>query len=103
MGAYSPAPVLSDSMLEEMADLTVRPILRVLAKDGHPYGRAVRWPDDDADGPKVLEYNVRFGDPECQPLLMRLDGDLPAIMMDAVRGKLDPASLGQTSQTALAW
>ena len=102
MGAYSPAPVLPDSMLEEMADLTVRPILRELAKDGHPFvGVLYAGLMMTADGPKVLEYNVRFGDPECQPLLMRLDGDLPAIMMDAVRGKLDPASLGQTTQTAL--
>ena len=102
MGAYSPAPVLPDSMLEEMADLTVRPILRELAKDGHPFvGVLYAGLMMTADGPKVLEYNVRFGDPECQPLLMRLDGDLPAIMMDAVRGKLDTASLGQTTQTAL--
>jgi len=102
MGAYSPAPVLPDDRLEEMADLTVRPILRELAKDGHPFvGVLYAGLMMTADGPKVLEYNVRFGDPECQPLLMRLEGDLPAIMMDAVRGKLDPASLGQSAKTAL--
>lgn len=102
MGAYSPAPVLPDSMLEEMADLTVRPILRELAKDGHPFvGMLYAGLMMTADGPKVLEYNVRFGDPECQPMLMRLEGDLPRIMLDCVAGKLDPSSIGQSAKTAL--
>ncbi|MDD4701113.1 MAG: phosphoribosylamine--glycine ligase [Desulfovibrio sp.] len=102
MGAYSPAPVLPDSMLEEMADITVRPILRELAKDGHPFvGMLYAGLMMTADGPKVLEYNVRFGDPECQPMLMRLEGDLPRIMLDCVAGKLDPASIGQSARTAL--
>ncbi|OXS28096.1 MAG: phosphoribosylamine--glycine ligase [Desulfovibrio sp. MES5] len=102
MGAYSPAPVLPDDMLEEMADLTVRPILRELAKDGHPFvGVLYAGLMMTADGPKVLEYNVRFGDPECQPMLMRLEGDLPRIMLDCVAGKLDPTSIGQSAKTAL--
>jgi phosphoribosylamine--glycine ligase len=102
MGAYSPAPILPDHMLEEMADLTVRPILRELAKDGHPFvGVLYAGLMMTADGPKVLEYNVRFGDPECQPMLMRLEGDLPRIMLDCVEGRLDPASIGQSDKTAL--
>ena len=102
MGAYSPAPVLPDSMLEEMANLTVRPILRELAKDGHPFvGVLYAGLMMTADGPKVLEYNVRFGDPECQPMLMRLEGDLPRIMLDGIAGKLDPSSIGQSAKTAL--
>ena len=102
MGAYSPAPVLPDDMLEEMADLTVRPILRELAKDGHPFvGVLYAGLMMTADGPKVLEYNVRFGDPECQPMLMRLEGDLPRIMLDGIAGKLDPSSIGQSAKTAL--
>ena len=102
MGAYSPAPVLPDNMLEEMADLTVRPILRELAKDGHPFvGVLYAGLMMTADGPKVLEYNVRFGDPECQPMLMRLEGDLPRIMLDGIAGKLDPSSIGQSAKTAL--
>ena len=81
---------------------TVRPILRTLAKDGHPFvGVLYAGLMLTAQGPKVLEYNVRFGDPECQPLLMRLTGDLPAIMLGAVRGRLNPAALGQKPQTAL--
>ena len=102
MGAYSPAPILPDDQLEAMAEATVRPILRTLAKDGHPFvGVLYAGLMLTAQGPKVLEYNVRFGDPECQPLLMRLTGDLPAIMLDAVRGRLNPAALGQKPQTAL--
>ena len=102
MGAYSPAPVLPDDRLEEMADLTIRPILRELAKDGHPFvGVLYAGLMLTADGPKVLEYNVRFGDPECQPLLARLEGDLAQVMLDCVNGGLDPASLGYSSQTAL--
>ena len=102
MGAYSPAPILPDDQLEAMAEATVRPILRTLAKDGHPFvGVLYAGLMLTAQGPKVLEYNVRFGDPECQPLLMRLTGDLPAIMLGAVRGRLNPAALGQKPQTAL--
>ncbi|MBO4300722.1 MAG: phosphoribosylamine--glycine ligase [Desulfovibrio sp.] len=102
MGAYSPAPVLPDADLERLADITVRPILRVLAEDGHPfvgvlYAGLMMTPD----GPRVLEYNVRFGDPECQPLLMRLEGDLPALMLDAVHGRLPAGTLPHSSRTAV--
>lgn len=102
MGAYSPAPVLPDDQLEKMADLTIRPILAELAKDGHPFvGVLYAGLMMTADGPKVLEYNARFGDPECQPLLMRLTGDLAQIMLDCVNGELDPASISHSDQTAL--
>ena len=102
MGAYSPAPVLPDSEAERMADLVARPILRELAKDGHPFvGILYAGLMMTADGPRVLEYNVRFGDPECQPLLMRLEADLPSVMLDCVNGRLDPASLTYTRRTAL--
>ncbi len=102
MGAYSPAPVLSDDQLEEMADLTIRPILREMARNGHPFvGVLYAGLMLTADGPRVLEYNVRFGDPECQPLLARLEGDLAQVMLDCVNGKLDPASLGYSAHTAL--
>ncbi|WP_165078647.1 MULTISPECIES: phosphoribosylamine--glycine ligase [unclassified Desulfovibrio] len=102
MGAYSPAPVLPDEKLEELADIAVRPVLRELARRGHPF-RGVLYAGlmMTPDGPKVLEYNVRFGDPECQPLLMRLEGDLAALMLDCVRGKLDPGALSWSDRTAL--
>lgn len=102
MGAYSPAPVLPDSEARRMADLVALPILRELARDGHPFvGILYAGLMMTAQGPRVLEYNVRFGDPECQPLLMRLEADLPAVMLDCVNGRLDPATLRYTPRTAL--
>lgn len=102
MGAYSPAPVAPDSALEGLADVAVRPVLRELARRGHPF-RGVLYAGLmlTADGPKVLEYNVRFGDPECQPLLMRLRGDLAGVMLDCVHGRLNPAAVDYDSRTAL--
>ncbi|BAV92315.1 phosphoribosylamine--glycine ligase [Candidatus Desulfovibrio trichonymphae] len=103
MGAYSPAPVLPDDGLDKMADLAVRPVLKALAEDGHPFvGVLYAGLMITADGPRVLEYNARFGDPECQPLLARLNGDLVQIMMDCINGRLDPASIAYTGQTALS-
>lgn len=102
MGAYSPAPVLPDEDAERMADLVARPILRELAKDGHPFvGVLYAGLMMTADGPRVLEYNTRFGDPECQPLLMRLDGDLVQIIQAALAGDLASASVRQKPESAL--
>ena len=102
MGAYSPAPVLPDERLEALADVAVRPVLRELARRGHPF-RGVLYAGlmMTPDGPRVLEYNVRFGDPECQPLLMRLEGGLAARMLDCVHGRLDPQALSWSEKTAL--
>lgn len=101
-GAYSPAPILPYNEAEAMADTVIRPILAALAKDGHPFvGVLYAGLMMTENGPKVLEYNTRFGDPECQPLLMRLEGDLVQIMLDCIEGKLRPESLTHTSQTAL--
>lgn len=90
MGAYSPAPVLPDDKLERMADIVIRPVLKELAAMGHPFkGVLYAGLMMTSDGPKVLEYNARFGDPECQPLLMRLKSDLAEIMLACVEGRLD--------------
>jgi phosphoribosylamine--glycine ligase len=90
MGAYSPAPVLPESGFQEMSDLVIRPIIRRLAAKGHHF-RGVLYAGlmMTDQGPKVLEYNVRFGDPECQPLLMRLQSDLVEIMVACARGLLN--------------
>lgn len=102
MGAYSPAPILPDSQAAAMADTVIRPILRVLREDGHPFvGVLYAGLMLTGQGPRVLEYNVRFGDPECQPLLMRLQGDLAAIMLACVEGRLDTVEVRYTAQTAL--
>ncbi|EGY25743.1 phosphoribosylamine--glycine ligase [Desulfovibrio sp. A2] len=102
MGAYSPAPVLPESRYEEMIDLVIRPVLRELIKRGHPFtGVLYAGLMMTADGPMVLEFNTRFGDPECQPLLMRLDGDLAAIMVAGSQGRLHETALPLKRETAL--
>ena len=90
MGAYSPAPVLPEADYEKIADLVVRPVVEGLARFGSPFvGVLYAGLMFTESGPKVLEYNVRFGDPECQPLLTRLDSDLAEIMLACVEGRLD--------------
>jgi len=102
MGAYCPAPVLPDSQWERMVKLVIEPITTALAADGHPfkgvlYAGLMMTPN----GPMVLEYNVRFGDPECQPLLMRLDGDIARIMLASATGRLDPSMVSWNAKSAL--
>ncbi|TVQ99359.1 MAG: phosphoribosylamine--glycine ligase [Desulfovibrionales bacterium] len=81
MGAYSPAPILSEGLLAEMTERTITPMIRLLAEKGQPYqGVIYAGLMFTANGPYVLEYNVRFGDPECQPLMVRLKSDLAEIM-----------------------
>jgi phosphoribosylamine--glycine ligase len=102
MGAYSPAPLLPEQQYDLMADKTIRPILQTLKKRGHPFsGILYAGLMITKDGPIVLEYNVRFGDPECQPLLMRLDGDLLEIMQACEKGDLATLSLSHKPLPAL--
>lgn len=102
MGAYSPAPILPQEKYEEVIDLAIRPILRTLAEQGQPFsGILYAGLMMTAQGPMVLEYNVRFGDPECQPLLMRLDGDLLEVMLACAEGRLHEVSLPIKPSTAL--
>jgi len=91
MGAYSPAPVVDEAMHRRVMKEVIRPTIEGMAADGAPftgflYAGLMISPDGD---PKVLEYNVRFGDPETQPILMRLKSSLPALCAAAVRGQLD--------------
>lgn len=102
MGAYSPAPAMPDDMLGKMAESFALPILEEMRRRGHPftgvlYAGLMLTPS----GPKVLEYNVRFGDPECQPLLMRLEGDLGGILLSAAKGELDPSAVRCRPEAAL--
>jgi len=102
MGAYSPAPLLPDHQLEHMADLVVRPVLSAMVRRGHPFvGVLYAGLMMTADGPKVLEYNVRFGDPECQPLLLRLESDLASLMLDCIAGHIAQAQLLCSRSSAL--
>ena len=102
MGAYSPAPILPDDQLETMTDTVIRPILREMARQGHPFtGILYAGQLMTAKGPKVLEYNVRFGDPECQPLLMRLDSDLVDVIETCLAGELKKLRLRISAKAAL--
>jgi phosphoribosylamine---glycine ligase len=89
MGAYSPAPVLPRSEYEQTSDMVARPIINHLRSLKHPF-RGVLYAGlmMTRQGIKVLEYNVRFGDPECQPLMMRLETDLVEIMLASIQGRL---------------
>ena len=102
MGAYSPAPILPDTDLEAMADIAIRPVLKEMARQGHPFtGILYAGLMMTKDGPKVLEYNVRFGDPECQPLLMRLESDLLDVMGSCIDGRLSDVTLSIRHESAL--
>ncbi len=102
MGAYSPAPILPEEQYDAMVELAIRPIMQTLAAKGQPFsGILYAGLMMTADGPMVLEYNVRFGDPECQPLLMRLDGDLLEVLLACAQGRLHEVALGIRKETAL--
>lgn len=102
MGAYSPAPLLPMEELENMTDTVIRPVLKEMARLGHPFkGVLYAGLMLTEKGPKVLEYNVRFGDPECQPLMMRLKGDLANIMLACVNGQLANADFAFMDKSAL--
>lgn len=91
MGAYSPAPVVTDAMHSRIMKEVMEPAIRGLATDGMPYtGFLYAGIMIAPDGtPNVLEFNCRFGDPETQPILMRLQSDLPALCEAALQGRLD--------------
>ena len=103
MGAYSPAPVLTDALAEQVMAEIVRPTLAALARRGIPY-RGVLFAGLmlTAEGPKLIEYNARFGDPECQVLMLRLKDDLLTILNAAVDGVLDRVSVRWRDEAALA-
>jgi len=103
MGAYSPAPVVTDSIFQHAMQDVILPTVEGMAKDGHPYtgflyaGLMV----DSTGKAKVLEYNCRFGDPETQPIMMRLQSDLVEHCLAAIDGKLDSQQAQWDSRPAL--
>ena len=102
MGAYSPAPVLTPELVEEVMARIIRPTLAGLAAEGVTYrGFLYAGLMLTADGPKLLEYNVRFGDPECQAVLPRLMTDLGQLIVGAVDGVLERMSLRWHPEHAL--
>ena len=89
MGAYAPAPVVTESISEEVMAKILQPTVDAMAKEGSPYcGCLYLGLIITADGPKVIEFNARFGDPETQVVLPLLDSDLVSIMESCIDGTL---------------
>jgi phosphoribosylamine--glycine ligase len=92
MGAYSPAGIVTPEVERRVMAEIVEPTVRAMAEQGTPYsGILYAGLMLTADGPKLIEYNVRFGDPECQVLMLRLDSDLLALMKATAEGRLAEA------------
>lgn len=104
MGAYSPAPALTAEMEEVVMRTIIGPTVRGMAAQGRPFvgvlyaGLII---DHKTGVPKLLEYNVRFGDPECQVLMMRLKSDLAQALLAASKGQLEGVQLQWSNDTAL--
>lgn len=103
MGAYSPAPIVDDAMHKKILDQVIAPVVDGFAKLGTPYvGFLYAGVMIDADlTPKVLEFNCRFGDPETQPILMRMQSDFAELCLAAIDQKLDQHSIVWDSRAAL--
>jgi phosphoribosylamine--glycine ligase len=91
MGAYSPAPVVTDEVYQRIMDEVIQPTVAGMAAEGLPYtGFLYAGLMITPEGtPKVIEYNCRFGDPETQPIMLRMQSDLTAHCLAALEGKLD--------------
>ncbi len=104
MGAYSPAPLVTEEIYSKVMDKIIYPTVHGMAKDGIPFtgflyaGLMITKKGD----VKILEYNCRMGDPETQPILMRLKSDLFEILYKAALGQLDTSEIEWDSRTAIA-
>ena len=102
MGAYSPAPALTPALEQEVMDRIIRPSLAGMAAEGKPFkGVLFAGLMLTATGPQLIEYNVRFGDPECEVLLRRLKSDLLPALVAAREGTLDRVTLDWRPEAAL--
>ena len=103
MGAYTPAPVIDDEMHTRVMEQVIAPTLTGMARDGVPYtgflyAGLMITPQGQ---PKVIEFNCRFGDPECQPIMMRMESDLLAVCQAALAGELASTDLAFDPRVAL--
>jgi phosphoribosylamine--glycine ligase len=102
MGAYSPAPVMTAEMVERTMSEIIEPTIRGMAESGYPFaGVFFAGLMITAKGPELIEYNVRFGDPECQVLMMRLKSDLLELLYAAATGTLDQVCADWCDDVAL--
>jgi len=101
MGAYSPAPVLTAALERRAMDEIILPTARAMAAAGTPFsGVLFAGLMLTKDGPSLIEYNVRFGDPECEAIMPRVEGDFAALLYGAATGKLSaPALSDDTTMT----
>ena len=103
MGAYSPAPVMSEAMNDEVMTKIIEPTVRAMSDMGHPYkGVLFAGLMITENGPKLIEHNCRFGDPECQVLMMRLKDDILTLLNATVDGLLDKVTARWFDETALS-
>jgi len=94
MGAYSPAPIITPAVAAEIMEKVIHPVVHGLVEEGRPYvGVLYAGLMFTRDGPQVLEFNARFGDPECQPLILRLKSDLLAALVACAQGRMDDIAL----------
>ena len=102
MGAYSPAPVVDAAVHDAVVERVLKPLAGGLKRRGLVY-RGVLYAGlmITEDGPKVLEFNCRFGDPECQPIMMRLKSDLPSLLMATAEGRLREAEIKWSDHAAV--
>jgi len=102
MGAYSPAPVVDAAVHDAVVEGVLKPLAAGLKRRGLVY-RGVLYAGlmITEDGPKVLEFNCRFGDPECQPIMMRLKSDLPSLLMATAEGRLRETAIEWSDQAAV--
>uniref|UniRef100_UPI0034DFF73E phosphoribosylamine--glycine ligase n=1 Tax=Candidatus Thiodubiliella endoseptemdiera TaxID=2738886 RepID=UPI0034DFF73E len=103
MGAYSPAPIVTDTIFQEVMDTVIRPTVDGMAAEGNAYtGFLYAGLMIDADNKfKVLEYNCRFGDPETQPIMMRLKSNLADLCLLATQQKLDQATIEWDTRSSM--
>jgi len=106
MGAYAPAPVLTEELLQRAMDEILRPTARALAEAGTPFkGVLYAGLMLTADGPTLIEYNVRFGDPECEAIMPLIDGDFAELLLAVATGRLGeiqaPRLIGKHAVTVI--
>ncbi len=102
MGAYSPAPVMTDAVTEAALNRIVRPTVAEMVRRGTPYRGVLYVGLMIEDGaPRLVEYNVRFGDPECQVLMMRLGGQALDLMLACAEGRLAEMQVSWAEDHAL--
>ena len=102
MGAYAPAPVVTPAIAQRIMERVIEPTIAAMAAERRPYRGVLYAGLMIADGaPKVLEFNVRFGDPECQPLVMRLKSDLLEALLACAEGRIKETTLEWHDECAL--